>query len=237
VIRLASVVHGYGLERGTASCGSALLFVDGTFGEREDRLVRLWLCVTLCLVGAAANVKSVHSMSAVSATVASGCPYGKEYQPVRVLVANRLIRKATLGSLIAERQMYDSFILPCSERAPGALGDPADLNGLVAARDIFPSKQLARADFFGVIRQSLTSPVRAGAYASLTVTVAPRARCTIQVVYDGVASKAQGLGPKTGGRITWRWRVGMSTHPGRWPIVVRCGKSRALKLRIRVLPR
>ena len=83
----------------------------------------------------------------------------------------------------------------------------------------------------------LTSPVRAGEDASLTVNVSPRARCTIEVIYDALVSKAKGLGTKSGGKITWSWRVGTSTHPGRWPVIVRCGKSGTLKLRIRVLPR
>ncbi len=52
-----------------------------------------------------------------------------------------------------------------------------------------------------------------------------------------LAWTAKGLGPKTGGKITWRWRVGASTHPGRWPVIVRCGKSGTLRLRLRVLPR
>lgn len=90
----------------------------------------------------------------------------------------------------------------------------------------------------GAVRKiSLTSPLRAGKDASLTVSVSPRARCTIKVTYDGVASKAKGLGPKSGGRITWRWRVATSTRPGRWPVIVRCGKSGTLKLTIRVLSR
>jgi micrococcal nuclease len=88
-----------------------------------------------------------------------------------------------------------------------------------------------------VKRISLTTPVVAGSYASLTVNVTPRARCSIQVIYDTVVSSAKGLGRKTGGRITWRWRVGTSTHPGRWPIIVDCGKSGKLRTRIRVLPR
>ena len=88
-----------------------------------------------------------------------------------------------------------------------------------------------------VRKVSLTTPVRAGADASLTVNVSPRARCTIEVIYDTVVSKAKGLGPKTGGRITWRWRVGTSTHPGRWPVIVRCETSGTLRLRLRVLAR
>jgi micrococcal nuclease len=86
-----------------------------------------------------------------------------------------------------------------------------------------------------VRKMSLTTPVQAGEDAALTITVKPRARCTIQVIYDTVISKAKGLGPKTGGKITWRWRVGTSTHPGKWPIVVNCGTSGKLKTAIRVL--
>jgi hypothetical protein len=88
-----------------------------------------------------------------------------------------------------------------------------------------------------VKRLSLTTPVVAGSYASLTVKVAPAARCRIQVVYDTVISSAKGLGPKTGGQITWRWRVGTSTHAGKWPIIVDCGESGKLRTTIRVLPR
>jgi len=88
-----------------------------------------------------------------------------------------------------------------------------------------------------VRKVSLTSPVVAGNDASLTVAVAPRAQCTIAVVYQTGVSKAKGLGAKRGGRITWRWQVGSNTTPGRWPIIVRCGKSGALRLKIRVLPR
>jgi hypothetical protein len=88
-----------------------------------------------------------------------------------------------------------------------------------------------------VKRLSLTSPVRAGSYASLAVTVSPKARCTIAVIYDTVVSEAKGLESKRGGRITWRWRVGTSTHPGTWPIVVKCGKAGTLRTKIRVLPR
>jgi micrococcal nuclease len=79
--------------------------------------------------------------------------------------------------------------------------------------------------------------MRAGSYASLTVNVTSRSRCTIQVIYDTVVSQAKGLGPKTGGRITWRWRVGTSTHPGSWPIIVKCGKAGTLRTKIRLLPR
>jgi hypothetical protein len=43
------------------------------------------------------------------------------------------------------------------------------------------------------------------------------------------------LRPKSGGKITWRWRV--TTPPGRWPITVSCDNKATLKLTIRVRPR
>lgn len=88
---------------------------------------------------------------------------------------------------------------------------------------------------------SLTSPVRAGDYASVTVRVSPPARCTITLKYvdalnRSVVSSAKGLGSKARGRITWRWRVDSKVRPGLWPIVVRCGRSGTLRLGIQVLP-
>lgn len=114
----------------------------------------------------------------------------------------------------------------------------ADVSTSIADHPIPNTARPWPVDPVGVLRKvSLTSPIRAGKDASLTVTVSPRARCTVEVIYDGVASKAKGLGPKSGDTITWRWRVGEGTRPGRWPVIVRCGKSGTLKLRMRVLPR
>jgi hypothetical protein len=72
---------------------------------------------------------------------------------------------------------------------------------------------------------SLTSPVRAGSQASLTVAVSSASRCSITVNYKSGPSSAQGLYPKrsSGGRVSWSWMVGTRTTPGRWPIVVSCG--------------
>ena len=87
-----------------------------------------------------------------------------------------------------------------------------------------------------VRRVAFTAVVSPNDYASLTLTVSPRARCTITVIYDTTVCHARGLGRKTGGRITWRWKVGSSTHAGRWPVRVDCGTSGKLSLRLRVLP-
>ena len=82
-----------------------------------------------------------------------------------------------------------------------------------------------------VRRVSLTSPVRAGSYATLKVNVKPRARCAIAVTH--AFSNTTQLAPKTGTQIRWRWKVG--TKPGIWPVVIRCGKSGTLRTKITVL--
>jgi hypothetical protein len=87
-----------------------------------------------------------------------------------------------------------------------------------------------------VKRVAFTAVVPAGEDASLTVQVAPRSRCTIRVVYATGPSKAAGLRAKIGGKITWRWRVGSNTKPGRWPVTVDCGKAGKHLAYLRVRP-
>jgi hypothetical protein len=74
-----------------------------------------------------------------------------------------------------------------------------------------------------ISKVSFTSVVSRNDYATLKVNVRPRARCTIQVVYATGPSSAAGLRAKTGGMITWRWKVGSNTKLGRWPVNVDCG--------------
>lgn len=83
----------------------------------------------------------------------------------------------------------------------------------------------------------VTSPVRAGAYATLTVKVSRPARCSITVYYKSGPSEAQGLYPKRTNaqrRASWTWKVGTRTTPGRWPIVVSCGAAGTLRTSFRV---
>jgi hypothetical protein len=90
-----------------------------------------------------------------------------------------------------------------------------------------------------VRRVSLTTPVHAGEDARLVVAVSPRSViCRITVTYKEVVSRAKGLGPKRpkAGRVTWSWKVGANTTPGRWPIDVDCGRAGKLRMKIRVLP-
>ena len=85
-----------------------------------------------------------------------------------------------------------------------------------------------------VKKVSVTATVRAGTFAALTVAVAPRAECKITVTYGGVRARAAGLGPKSGGRIKWRWRVGAKAPAGAARAVVRCGGSGSLRVAFRV---
>ena len=93
---------------------------------------------------------------------------------------------------------------------------------------------LAPAASARVTKAAFTGSVQAGDEAVLTVKVAPKARCTIKVVYATVTSRAKGLTAKTGASITWKWRVGTNTKPGRWPVTVDCGKSGKLTLKLLV---
>ena len=71
--------------------------------------------------------------------------------------------------------------------------------------------------------ESLTSPVRPGAHATLVIRTLPGAYCTITVYYKSGPSKAKGLDPKEAdeaGRVSWTWKVGTKTTPGTWSIVV-----------------
>jgi hypothetical protein len=77
----------------------------------------------------------------------------------------------------------------------------------------------------------VTSPISAGSYAHLTALVSPSRTCSITVYYKSGASHAAGLYPKRPvlGRVSWTWKVGTRTTPGRWPIVVSCGSAGTLR--------
>ncbi len=86
-----------------------------------------------------------------------------------------------------------------------------------------------------ITQVSFTSVVPRNDYATLKVYVRPRARCTITVVYSTGPARAAGLRAKIGGRITWRWKVGSNTKPGRWPVTVDCGTSGRAGFTLRVV--
>lgn len=74
------------------------------------------------------------------------CPAGSG-APTPVLVAKRLIPKGTSWATIVKGRMYVPTTLPCAERKPGAVADPAELTGAVSNVDLFPGQQLTEYDF------------------------------------------------------------------------------------------
>ena len=66
---------------------------------------------------------------------------------VRVVVAQNLIPHGTPGEVVAEKRLYTVRRIKKSELAEGAIVDPADLEGKVAKKDLFPGHQLKAEDF------------------------------------------------------------------------------------------
>jgi arylsulfatase A-like enzyme len=96
---------------------------------------------------------------------------------------------------------------------------------------------LAASGAVGIVR--LTSPVYPGSSVTLSVRVSPsRVTCTIRVMYKSGPARSAALKPKrpSGGRVTWTWKLGRLTAPGRWPIYVRCGGAGSIKTFIVVRP-
>jgi len=67
--------------------------------------------------------------------------------PVSVMTAKKLIPAGTAGSQIGAKQLYTFTSIAKNEVASGALTDPAALNGVVTARDVYPGQQITTADF------------------------------------------------------------------------------------------
>jgi len=76
----------------------------------------------------------------------------------------------------------------------------------------------------GIQITSLTSPIKRGAYATVSINTSPNVLCSITVYYKSGPSQAQGLVPKMSdgdGNCSWTWKVGTRTTPGNWKIVIR----------------
>ncbi len=77
----------------------------------------------------------------------------------------------------------------------------------------------------GITLMSLTSPISAGANATLVIQVAVGAVCDPGVIYKSGESSAGGLESKTAGgdgQLSWTWEVGTRTTPGTWTVYVNC---------------
>ena len=69
-----------------------------------------------------------------------------------------------------------------------------------------------------------------GSNATLVASVSPARACSITVHYKSGPSRAKGLYTKrpVRGLVSWTWRVGTNTTPGRWRITVSCGSAGTL---------
>jgi hypothetical protein len=85
----------------------------------------------------------------------------------------------------------------------------------------------------GVAIVSVTTPVTAGAYASLVARTSPGAACNLSVILpSGRESQSSGLGPASAdasGVVHWTWRTGSSTRPGTATATVTCGAASATR--------
>ncbi len=85
---------------------------------------------------------------------------------------------------------------------------------------------------------SLTEAVAGGQLASVTVKGLPNTEYDITVTYSSV-SEASGLENKVSdsdGLVSWSWRVGSNTNPGRYTIDIQC-ESEKITLYFEVVPK
>ncbi len=73
---------------------------------------------------------------------------------------------------------------------------------------------------------SLTSPVRPGENATITILTTPGAECKLTIQYSSVSKELEPQTADGDGTVTWTWTVGPFTTPGTWPIVATCSEHR-----------
>lgn len=82
----------------------------------------------------------------------------------------------------------------------------------------------------GVATQTLTTPLKRGSNASISIKTRPKAACSIRVTYSLTGDSDQvsrdgGLIPKDAdqyGVVSWAWTVESSRPLGSWPVEVTC---------------
>ena len=76
-----------------------------------------------------------------------------------------------------------------------------------------------------ISKVSVTDSVARGDPATVVISTAPAAACTIEVRYTSGASSAAGLEHQTAdtsGTASWTWTVGRNTLTGTYPINIHC---------------
>ena len=119
-----------------------------------------------------------------------------------------------------------ALAIAVSARAPGGLARAALclVLGLAVATPA-PPTALATPRQLPLTLVALTSPVRRGHDARLTVRTAPETQCLLLVQYRVGGAPANVAIPKRAdgkGLVSWTWRVDPKATPGSWPIIVHC---------------
>ena len=80
----------------------------------------------------------------------------------------------------------------------------------------------------GVAVSVFSSPIKAGANASITIRTKQKAACNISLMYGKDKATDSGLVPKTAdeyGVVGWSWTVESTRFPGIYPIDITCAKD------------
>jgi Flp pilus assembly protein CpaB len=88
--------------------------------------------------------------------------------PTPVLVAKRLIPRGTSGSIIAEKDLFQTASLPRDDLKLGAISDPAYLAGRVTVVDIYPGQQITAGDVSAGTTSAIQTQI-AGAQRALAL--------------------------------------------------------------------
>ena len=107
------------------------------------------------------------------------------------------------------------FLAACDEQAvsPTIIPAPAETLAPIGAPTPTPAVKLLA----GIERVSVTSEVRPGETASVTIRTAPGVECTIQVHFELGPIEADGLEPQIAddeGLCSWSWQVDDEAVPG-----------------------
>lgn len=82
----------------------------------------------------------------------------------------------------------------------------------------------------GAYVSQISTPVKPGENASLTLSTLPDASCRIEITYENkVKASDSGLAPKVSddyGQIVWSWTVEPGAPKGKWPVEINCTRAK-----------
>lgn len=177
------------------------------------------------------SASSPEFLDAVKPQVAVySCGAGNSYgHPAASTIANLAAAGATVygtdlnGSIVVTTDGNTYRVTTAGQGTPRAPPVGAAASTSRAAVTATTSKSASTSGALAISVLKLTSPIKRGAVATLTVKTTPGANCTITVKYKSGPSHAAGLDPQAAqgdGTATWSWKVGTSTTPGTWSIIV-----------------